>query len=125
MVARQDYVVIARVLIVRCPASPHAGRIMAKRASGAKLFFYTLHGEGKKMQVMADARRVESHAARRPGRAFVLSTDFGIITRAQSHCCCAMCLRGFQPRWRRLRVRCCCRGCADHFREVSARSGDL
>jgi lysyl-tRNA synthetase class 2 len=29
---------------------------MAKRASGAKLFFYTLVGEGAKLQVMADAR---------------------------------------------------------------------
>lgn len=30
---------------------------MAKRASGSKLYFYTLHGEGKKLQIMADARR--------------------------------------------------------------------
>jgi lysyl-tRNA synthetase class 2 len=29
---------------------------MAKRASGAKLYFYTLHGEGAKLQIMADAR---------------------------------------------------------------------
>jgi hypothetical protein len=31
---------------------------MAKRASGAKLFFYTLVSDGAKVQVMADARRV-------------------------------------------------------------------
>jgi lysyl-tRNA synthetase class 2 len=29
---------------------------MHKRASGAKLVFYDLHGGGKKVQVMADAR---------------------------------------------------------------------
>eukprot|EP00899_Mesostigma_viride_P006679 jgi/Mesvir1/16011/Mv08308-RA.2 len=33
-----------------------AGRIMSKRASGAKLIFYDLHGDGAKVQVMADAR---------------------------------------------------------------------
>ena len=31
---------------------------MAKRASGAKLFFYTLVSNGAKVQVMADARCV-------------------------------------------------------------------
>ncbi|KAL5097256.1 hypothetical protein RYX36_001583 [Vicia faba] len=34
-----------------------AGRIMLKRASGAKLVFYDLHGGGFKVQVMADARK--------------------------------------------------------------------
>ncbi|XP_020088778.1 lysine--tRNA ligase isoform X2 [Ananas comosus] len=33
-----------------------AGRIMNKRASSLKLFFYDLHGSGAKVQVMADAR---------------------------------------------------------------------
>lgn len=33
-----------------------AGRVASKRASGAKLLFYDLHGEGKKVQIMADAR---------------------------------------------------------------------
>ncbi|PPE02909.1 hypothetical protein GOBAR_DD00069 [Gossypium barbadense] len=33
-----------------------AGRIMSKRASSSKLFFYDLHGGGAKVQVMADAR---------------------------------------------------------------------
>ncbi|KAI3496213.1 hypothetical protein L1887_38568 [Cichorium endivia] len=33
-----------------------AGRIMSKRSSAAKLFFYDLHGTGGKVQVMADAR---------------------------------------------------------------------
>ncbi|KAE8674676.1 hypothetical protein F3Y22_tig00111741pilonHSYRG00251 [Hibiscus syriacus] len=32
-----------------------AGRIMSKRASNSKLFFYDLHGSGAKVQVMADA----------------------------------------------------------------------
>ncbi|XP_021751771.1 lysine--tRNA ligase, cytoplasmic-like [Chenopodium quinoa] len=36
-----------------------AGRIMSKRASSSKLFFYDLHGEGVKVQVMADARTSE------------------------------------------------------------------
>lgn len=36
---------------------------MAKRASGAKLFFYTMHGEGRKLQIMADARRAPPGAA--------------------------------------------------------------
>lgn len=31
---------------------------MQKRASGAKLVFYDLHGGGLKVQVMADARHV-------------------------------------------------------------------
>ncbi|XP_059637367.1 lysine--tRNA ligase [Cornus florida] len=34
-----------------------AGRIMNKRSSSSKLFFYDLHGGGAKVQVMADARR--------------------------------------------------------------------
>eukprot|EP01018_Ginkgo_biloba_P006849 Gb_06956 [translate_table: standard] len=33
-----------------------AGRIMSKRSSGAMLYFYDLHGDGAKVQVMADAR---------------------------------------------------------------------
>ncbi|CAA0825617.1 Lysine--tRNA ligase [Striga hermonthica] len=34
-----------------------AGRLMNKRSSSSKLFFYDLHGGGAKVQVMADARR--------------------------------------------------------------------
>ncbi|CAA3019466.1 lysine--tRNA ligase-like [Olea europaea subsp. europaea] len=34
-----------------------AGRLMNKRSSSAKLFFYDLHGGGAKVQVMADARK--------------------------------------------------------------------
>ena len=33
-----------------------AGRVHAKRESGAKLIFYDIRGEGTKLQVMADAR---------------------------------------------------------------------
>ncbi len=33
-----------------------AGRVHAKRASGAKLIFYDLRGEGLKLQVMANSR---------------------------------------------------------------------
>ncbi|XP_022887117.1 lysine--tRNA ligase, cytoplasmic-like [Olea europaea var. sylvestris] len=33
-----------------------AGRLMNKRSSSAKLFFYDLHGGGAKVQVMTDAR---------------------------------------------------------------------
>ncbi|KAF6172410.1 hypothetical protein GIB67_025915 [Kingdonia uniflora] len=36
-----------------------AGRIMSKRTSSSKLFFYDLHGGGAKVQVMADARKSE------------------------------------------------------------------
>ncbi|KAL1556642.1 lysine--tRNA ligase [Salvia divinorum] len=36
-----------------------AGRIMNKRSSSSKLFFYDLHGGGAKVQVMTDARRSE------------------------------------------------------------------
>ncbi|KAL8130220.1 hypothetical protein V2J09_019375 [Rumex salicifolius] len=36
-----------------------AGRIMSKRSSSSKLFFYDLHGEVAKVQVMADARSSE------------------------------------------------------------------
>jgi len=34
----------------------YAGRVHAKRASGAKLLFYDLRGEGVKLQVMANSR---------------------------------------------------------------------
>uniref|UniRef100_A0A2P2KDD8 Lysine--tRNA ligase n=1 Tax=Rhizophora mucronata TaxID=61149 RepID=A0A2P2KDD8_RHIMU len=34
-----------------------AGRIMSKRSSSSKLFFYDLHGQGAKVQVMADASK--------------------------------------------------------------------
>ncbi|KAL2519020.1 Lysine--tRNA ligase [Abeliophyllum distichum] len=34
-----------------------AGRLMNKRSSSAKLFFYDLHGGGAKVQVMTDARK--------------------------------------------------------------------
>jgi lysyl-tRNA synthetase class II len=37
-----------------------AGRVHSKRASGGKLLFYDLKGEGAKIQVMADARWVGS-----------------------------------------------------------------
>ncbi|KAG2469778.1 SYK ligase, partial [Polypterus senegalus] len=37
-----------------------AGRIHAKRASGAKLLFYDLRGEGVKLQVMANSRNYKS-----------------------------------------------------------------
>ncbi|XWS09407.1 hypothetical protein CRYUN_Cryun40dG0082600 [Craigia yunnanensis] len=33
------------------------GRIMSKRSSSSKLFFYDLHGDGAKVQVMADASK--------------------------------------------------------------------
>ncbi|KAH6769273.1 lysyl-tRNA synthetase 1 [Perilla frutescens var. frutescens] len=36
-----------------------AGRIMSKRASSSKLYFYELHGGGAKLQIMADARNSE------------------------------------------------------------------
>ncbi|KAI5671089.1 hypothetical protein M9H77_11453 [Catharanthus roseus] len=36
-----------------------AGRIMNKRSSSSKLFFYDLHGGGAKVQVMADLRKSE------------------------------------------------------------------
>lgn len=36
-----------------------AGRIHAKRASGGKLIFYDLRGEGVKLQVMANSRYIE------------------------------------------------------------------
>lgn len=52
-----------------------AGRVWTKRASGAKLVFYDLHGDGAKVQIMADARHSELdgegfgalHAASRRG----------------------------------------------------------
>ncbi|KAJ6331194.1 hypothetical protein OIU76_009718, partial [Salix suchowensis] len=34
-----------------------SGRIMSKRSSSSKLFFYDLHGLGAKVQVMADASK--------------------------------------------------------------------
>uniref|UniRef100_A0AAR2KVL7 Lysine--tRNA ligase n=1 Tax=Pygocentrus nattereri TaxID=42514 RepID=A0AAR2KVL7_PYGNA len=37
-----------------------AGRVHAKRASGAKLLFYDLRGEGVKLQVMANSRNYKS-----------------------------------------------------------------
>ncbi|XP_030751098.1 lysine--tRNA ligase isoform X2 [Sitophilus oryzae] len=40
-----------------------AGRVHAIRASGAKLIFYDLRGEGTKLQVMATAKYFESEAA--------------------------------------------------------------
>ncbi|XP_071370443.1 lysine--tRNA ligase isoform X1 [Centroberyx affinis] len=40
-----------------------SGRIHAKRASGAKLLFYDLRGEGSKLQVMANSRTYESEDA--------------------------------------------------------------
>uniref|UniRef100_A0A0C9S7S3 lysine--tRNA ligase n=1 Tax=Wollemia nobilis TaxID=56998 RepID=A0A0C9S7S3_9CONI len=40
-----------------------AGRILSKRSSGAKLNFYDLHGDGAKVQVMADARNSEMEEA--------------------------------------------------------------
>lgn len=49
-----------------------AGRVMAKRASGSKLYFYTLVGDGARLQIMADARHAAYdfdalHAATRRG----------------------------------------------------------
>ena len=36
-----------------------AGRVILKRASGRKLFFYTLQGDGKQIQVMASEANYE------------------------------------------------------------------
>jgi len=38
-----------------------AGRVMSKRASGTKLYFYDLRGDGVKVQVMADARNATDY----------------------------------------------------------------
>ncbi|KAB1204241.1 Lysine--tRNA ligase [Morella rubra] len=40
-----------------------AGRIMSKRSSSSKLFFYDLHGTGAKVQVMADASKSDMNEA--------------------------------------------------------------
>ncbi|KAF3453300.1 hypothetical protein FNV43_RR03740 [Rhamnella rubrinervis] len=40
-----------------------AGRIMSKRSSSSKLFFYDLHGLGAKVQVMADASKADMDEA--------------------------------------------------------------
>ncbi|XP_030510203.1 lysine--tRNA ligase, cytoplasmic isoform X1 [Cannabis sativa] len=40
-----------------------AGRIMSKRSSSSKLFFYDLHGGGAKVQVMADASKSDMDEA--------------------------------------------------------------
>ncbi|XP_062163871.1 lysine--tRNA ligase, cytoplasmic isoform X2 [Alnus glutinosa] len=40
-----------------------AGRIMSKRSSSSKLFFYDLHGGGVKVQVMADASKSDMNEA--------------------------------------------------------------
>jgi len=40
------------------------GRVHAKREAGAKLIFYDLRAEGKKIQVMANAKYVTSMANR-------------------------------------------------------------
>ncbi|XP_070690020.1 lysine--tRNA ligase isoform X1 [Pempheris klunzingeri] len=40
-----------------------SGRVHAKRASGAKLLFYDLRGEGVKLQVMANSRNYKSEEA--------------------------------------------------------------
>ncbi|XP_010276284.1 PREDICTED: lysine--tRNA ligase [Nelumbo nucifera] len=40
-----------------------AGRIMVKRVSSSKLFFYDLHGDGAKVQVMVDARNSDMDEA--------------------------------------------------------------
>ncbi|KAJ4952595.1 hypothetical protein NE237_029427 [Protea cynaroides] len=40
-----------------------AGRIMNKRTSSSKLFFYDLHGDGVKVQVMVDARNSDMDEA--------------------------------------------------------------
>jgi len=45
-----------------------SGRIHAKRASGQKLIFYDLRGEGVKLQVMADARSSEQDFAHIHGK---------------------------------------------------------
>jgi lysyl-tRNA synthetase class 2 len=45
-----------------------AGRIHAKRESGAKLIFYDLRGEGVKLQVMADARATDQNFEEVHGR---------------------------------------------------------
>lgn len=48
------------VLSVNIVAILFLGRIHAKRASGGKLIFYDLRGEGVKLQVMANSRYIET-----------------------------------------------------------------
>lgn len=47
------------ILSVNIFAILFLGRIHAKRASGGKLIFYDLRGEGVKLQVMANSRYIE------------------------------------------------------------------
>lgn len=47
---------IAMIIVLIFTIYLMQGRIMSKRSSSSKLFFFDMHGDGAKLQVMADAR---------------------------------------------------------------------
>ncbi|KAK7815348.1 lysine--trna ligase [Quercus suber] len=63
-----------------------AGRIMSKRSSSSKLFFYDLHGDGAKVQVMADARYLITVSFLFPYSYLIFPYDFSIVLSLGMQC---------------------------------------
>ncbi|VDN42129.1 unnamed protein product [Gongylonema pulchrum] len=53
-IAQYDY--LEKDVILEDVVHSVAGRIFSKREAGGKLIFYDLHGEGTRLQVLANAR---------------------------------------------------------------------
>lgn len=66
-----------------------AGRVNSKRASGSKLIFYDLRGEGTKLQVMADARCAQQQQQQQHSAAAAVSSS--TQQQAQQHRCSISC----------------------------------
>ncbi|KAK7837582.1 lysine--trna ligase [Quercus suber] len=63
-----------------------AGRIMSKRSSSSKLFFYDLHGGAAKVQVMADARYLITVSFLFPYSYLIFPYDFSIVISLGTQC---------------------------------------
>ena len=62
------------------------GRIMSKRSSSSKLFFYDLHGDAAKVQVMADARYLITVSFLFPYSYLIFHYDFSIVISLGMQC---------------------------------------
>ena len=65
---------------------PMQGRIMSKRSSSSKLFFYDLHGGAAKVQVMADARYLITVSFHFPYSYLNFPYDFSIVISLGMQC---------------------------------------
>ena len=81
-----NYVSFSEIFFFFLIFFPMQGRIMSKRSSSSKLFFYDLHGGATKVQVMADARYLITVSFLFPYSYLIFHYDFSIVISLGMQC---------------------------------------